>query len=187
MMYITYGLLSGFGHIMIFNSSSLVILQYFVKWRSLAVGIVSSAPAIGMFVITQLTQAMLDAFGWQWTVRGFSVLYFVCCFCSTAFVPLGNREEEHTDKKTSHGERRMTSLFRNRSFLILLTSLAVDNFSYYVPHVHIVSTRLLLRAVGYIGIYRLKGCGFCSRFGLEMGIDINHQPYPIDDINGISE
>ena len=143
MMYITYGLLSGFGQVMIFYSSNVAILEYFVKRRSLAVGIVSSAPAIGIFVMTQFTQVMLNAFGWQWTVRGFSLLFFVCCLCSTVFVPLDKRREESTDKKTSEGERQISSLFRNRSFLILLTSLTIVHFSYYVPHVHIVSTRIL--------------------------------------------
>lgn len=143
MMYITYGLLSGFGHMIIFYSSYVAILEYFVKRRSLAVGIVSSGPAIGIFVMTQFTQAVLNAFGWQWTVRGFSFLFFVCCLCSTVFVPLDKRREESTNKTTSQEDRQISSLFQNRSFLILLASLTIVHFSYYVPYIHIVSTRLL--------------------------------------------
>ena len=141
MMYITYGLLSGFGHLMIFNSSNLVILPYSFKWRSLSVGIVASAPAIGTFVMTQLTQALSSAIGWQWTVRGFSILYFVCSLCSTLFVPLNKQREESTNNKKEQEEEK-TSLLRNRSFLILLASLTVVHLSYFVPNIHIVSTKL---------------------------------------------
>jgi len=137
MLYITYGLLAGFGHITVISSSNLVILPYFVKWRSLGVGVVVSAPAIGTFVMTQLTQSLLNAFDWQWTVRGFSVLYLVCGLCSTLFVPLNKQREESTNNKKRQEEER-TSLFRNRSFLILLASLTVVHLSYYVPNVHIV-------------------------------------------------
>lgn len=45
MMYLAYGVLSGIGHMMVYNSCYLMVLLYFVKCRSLAVGIVSSAPA----------------------------------------------------------------------------------------------------------------------------------------------
>ena len=141
MLYITYGLLAGFGHITVISSSNLVILPYFVKWRSLGVGVVVSAPAIGTFVMTQLTQSLLNAFDWQWTVRGFSILYLVCGLCSTLFVPLNKQKEESTNNKKRQEEER-TSLFRNRSFLILLASLTVVHLSYYVPNVHIVSTKL---------------------------------------------
>ena len=141
-MYITYGCLSGLGHMLIVNSCYLVILPYFVKWRSLAVGIVASGPAIGMFVITQLSQVMSTEFGWQWAVRGFSVLYFICGVCATVFVSVKNPRHESLNKSIPE-ERSVLSLFRNRSFVVLLTSLAVVNFAYYVPTIHIVSNRLI--------------------------------------------
>ena len=142
-MYITYGCLSGLGHMLILNSCYLVILPYFVKWRSLAVGIVASGPAIGMFVITQLSQVMSTEFGWKWTVRGFAVLYFICGVCATVFMSFENPREERLNNKSIPEERSVSSLFRNRSFVILLTSLTVVNFAYYVPTVHIVSNRLI--------------------------------------------
>ena len=140
MMYLTYGLLSGFGHIMIYNSSFMVILQYFVKWRSLAVGFVASAPAIGM-LMTQLTQALLSAFGWRWALRAIALLHFLCGLCSTVFVPIDKLKGEICENKSSGRQREtpQSTLLRNRSFWILLTSLFVVYLSYYVPTVHIVS------------------------------------------------
>ncbi|XP_078371646.1 monocarboxylate transporter 10-like isoform X1 [Oculina patagonica] len=143
MMYVTYGLMSGFGYRMIYNSSMLVVVDYFVKWRSLVVGIVASATAIGMFVMTQVTQALLSAFGWQGTLRGFAVLYSVCGLCAIVFVPLDKLNEEGIDsnsvkKRVRQKETRNLSLFRNRPFLVMLSSFFVVNISYFVPAVHII-------------------------------------------------
>jgi len=145
MMYLTYGLLSGFGYRMIYNSSSLVVVDYFVKWRSLAVGIVTSSTAVGMFVMSQVTGVLLNAFGWQATLRGFAALYFVCGLCSTVFVPLDKFKEDTVYNKSSKEsiQPKKTgnfSLYRNRSFLVLLSSLVVVYFSNFIPSIHIVST-----------------------------------------------
>lgn len=147
MMYLTYGVLSGIGHVMLFNCSYLIVLQYFVKWRSVAVGIVASAPAIGMFVITQITQAVLDKYGWRGALLGFGVLHVVAALCSTVFVPLENRQEksnnDNTVKEIKHQEEKATNdgpLYSNHSFLIMLSSFVVVKFAYFIPTVHIVST-----------------------------------------------
>ena len=145
MLYLTYGLLSGFGYRMIYNSSTLVVVDYFVKWRSLAVGIVTSATAVGMLVMSQVTEVLLNAFGWQATLRGFAALYFVCGLCSTVFVPLDKFKEDTIYNKSTkeNSQPKKTgsfSLYKNRSFLVLLSSFIVVNFCYFVPSVHIVST-----------------------------------------------
>lgn len=148
MMYLTYGFMSGCGHVTSYNSYSLVVLEYFIKWRSLAVGIVQSSPAIGVLAITPLTQACLDEFGWRWTLRGLAGLYFMCALCSAVFVPLDHpAEEKNWDKdmimKTPVGQTRTLSLFGNRPFLILLASVAVNHLANFVPIMHIVSTRYI--------------------------------------------
>ncbi len=146
MLYLTYGFVSGVGHVMVFNSSYLIVLQYFLKWRSVAVGIVASAPAIGMFVMTQITQSLLTTFEWRGTLRGFALLNFICGLCSTAFVPLDNLKEESSNGNTirkikqQKGTSKNPSLWRNYAFLIMLASFFVVKFSYFVPTVHIVST-----------------------------------------------
>ena len=152
MMYLTFGVLSGIGHVMVYNSCYLMVLLYFVKWRSVAVGIVSSAPAIGMFVTTLVTQFVLDKWGWQWTIKVFGLLNLICGLCSTVFVPLDNGLDEISDsefttrksrKKEAASQR--SSLLGNYPFVIISTSLSVVHFSYFVPIMHIVSTRLLFK------------------------------------------
>ena len=121
-MYLTYGLFSGFGQFAIFNSAILVVLQHFVRLRSMAVGLVASASSIAMFATTQITQAILNTFGWQGAVRGFAIMYFICGLLSLLYVPV---EEPHT---------------RNDEEF----STTIAFVSYYVPVVHIVSSSLFL-------------------------------------------
>lgn len=145
MMYPTYSLFSGFGHRTIYNASMLVVLQHFSKWRSIAVGFVASAASVAMFAITQITQALLTAFGWRGAVRGFACLYCICGLCSTAYLPVTAPEksdnEKHKAKKDEEQrqQRHNSSVLRNRSFLVFSASTTVVVFSYYVPFVHIVS------------------------------------------------
>lgn len=138
MLYLTYGIFAGFGHIMIYNSCFLAVLQYFAKWRSLAVSIVASGSALGMLAMSQLTQTVLGAFDWQWTVRGFSGLYFVCGLCSTLFVPLENQGETRKSDDMNIEEDRAPPLYRDISFIIFLISITILLMVNFVPHVHII-------------------------------------------------
>ena len=113
MMYLTYGLLSGVGHAMISNACTLVILQYFVKWRSVAVGTVASAPAVGIFVMTQITELLLTTFGWQGALRGFAILFCVCGFCAELCLYRLVREmkKTKTSRSTKQGRRKQQALY----------------------------------------------------------------------------
>ena len=146
MMYLTFGLMSGIGHGLIFNTSVLVILQHFVKWRSVAVGIVASGPAIGMFVFSQITRLLLNTFGWPGAMIGYAILFFMCGLCATVFVTLKTFKEDNSDIN-SHGikreEPKTSSLLRNRHFLIMFSSFVIVHFSYFVPTIHIVSISIL--------------------------------------------
>lgn len=149
MMYPTYSLMSGFGYRMVYNSSILVVLQYFIRWRSLAVGIITSSTAIGMLAVTQITQALLSAFGWRGTLRGFALLYCLCGLCSTVFVPLDKQEEKRTDDNSAAKAKEMEArnplpLFKNRSFIIFSASQIILNVGYFVPTVHIVSMNVFI-------------------------------------------
>ena len=155
MMFLTFGLMSGVGHGLIFNTSVLVILQHFVKWRSVAVGIVASGPAIGMFVFSQITRLLLSTFGWPGAMIGYAILYFVCGLCATMFVTLQTFKEDNSDIN-SHGikreESKTSSPLRNRHFLIMFSSFVIIHFSYYVPTIHIVSINLMFWLIDRLAI-----------------------------------
>lgn len=142
MMYPTYGLLSGFGHRTIYNSTILIVLQHFQKWRWIAIGLITSAVSIAMFAMTLFTHALLRGYGWQVAVRGFGCLYFVCALCSAMYLPITETEKDESEKEKAVDDEEQdcrSSLLRNRSFSLFALSNVVVVFSYYVPFVHIVS------------------------------------------------
>lgn len=51
MMYLMYGFMLGFGYRMIYNFCMVVIVDYFVRWFFLVVGIMMFVIVIGMFVM----------------------------------------------------------------------------------------------------------------------------------------
>ena len=144
MMYPTFSFMSGCGHRAVYNSSVLAVLQYFVRRRSLAVGIITSATAVGMLGITQFTQALLSAFSWRGTLRGFALLYVICALCSFVFVPLDKafeKDAENLRTKPRQKATRSQPLHKNGFFIIFSISLIIVSLGYYVPTVHIVSIR----------------------------------------------
>ena len=143
MMYPTYGFLTGFGNTTIYSTSMLVVLKYFVKWRSVAVGLVASATSVAVFAMTQFVQALLSAFGWRWAMRGIASLFLMCGLCSVLYLPVNKAKESDeqildrigTDKKKENEQH----VLKNRRFLVFCSANTIVMFGYYIPVVHIVS------------------------------------------------
>jgi len=83
-LYVTVGLIAGFGVSAGYVVGILSAERWFEKKRTLAIGIVSSGTGFGTFVIAPTTQRLLDAFGWRNTMyflASLNVLMgFVGCF-----------------------------------------------------------------------------------------------------------
>ena len=144
LLYITFGFLSGLGSRMVYNSSTLVVLAYFVKWRSVTVGIIMSAASVGMFVMTQATQALLQSFGWPGALRGLAALLSVTSLCACVFDPHVS-SQDCLEKNGAHKAVMRNSklcdisLFMNRDFVIFSISATVVFLGYFVPSLHMVS------------------------------------------------
>ncbi|XP_070509025.1 uncharacterized protein [Chironomus tepperi] len=64
-LYMTVGLIAGFGVSAGYVVGILSAERWFEKNRTLAIGIVSSGTGFGTFVIAPVTQRLLDAYGWR--------------------------------------------------------------------------------------------------------------------------
>ena len=142
-MYPTYGFLTGFGSTTIYSTSMLVVLKYFVKWRSVAVGLVASATSVSAFAMTQFVQALLSAFGWRWAMRGIASLFLMCGLCSVLYLPVSKAKESDeqtldrigTDKKKDNEPH----VLKNHRFLVFCSANTIVMFGYFIPVMHIVS------------------------------------------------
>ena len=117
---------------------------YFVKWRSLVVGIVASTSSVGMFVMTQITEALLSNYGFKNALRGWAMLFFfttpLACFYDSRF-----KEEENDILQCSDhsGEQhskiiRASHLLRNARFIVYLTSISLVFFVVFAPTIFLV-------------------------------------------------
>ena len=62
-MYFTYGALFGFGSCGVFLVTFIAMPRYFVKWRSLSLGLIAMGPGGGLFIMSPIVQALFESFG----------------------------------------------------------------------------------------------------------------------------
>lgn len=63
LMYLTYGLLFGFGSGGIYLVTYIVVPRYFKKWRSLSLGLIAMGPGGGMFIMSPVVHELFVRFG----------------------------------------------------------------------------------------------------------------------------
>lgn len=77
LFFMLFSIPTGLGSAASYHCAILIVLKYFVKWRSLVVGILASTSSVGMFAMTQITETLLSRYGLQNTVRGWALLFFI--------------------------------------------------------------------------------------------------------------
>ena len=129
---------------MSYHCSVLVVLRHFVKWRSLVVGITASSSSVGMFVVTQITEALLSNYGFKNALRGWAILFFLA-------IPLAYSYDSKSDvtegtiKRNDDGSEQCVeathspSLSRNGHFIVYLFSVTLVFFA--VPTLSIFLVR----------------------------------------------
>ncbi|RUS82817.1 hypothetical protein EGW08_009437 [Elysia chlorotica] len=65
---LTYGFLGGVGFGLMYLPSIVSVSVYFEEKRALATGIAVCGSGVGMFVLAPVTEWLLDAFNWRWTL-----------------------------------------------------------------------------------------------------------------------
>jgi len=80
-------------------ASFLITARNFLRYQSLAVGVVSVGGSIGVLVMGPFLQLLLDMFGWRNTYRIASALLFVASLCGA---PFGEPVEDQ-DQNTKQG------------------------------------------------------------------------------------
>ena len=99
LIFITYSFLFGLGSSLIFMASFLITARNFLRYQSLAVGVVSVGGSIGVLVMGPFLQLLLDMFGWRSTYRIASALLFLASLCGA---PFGEPVEDQ-DQNTKQG------------------------------------------------------------------------------------
>ena len=134
LFFVLFSILAGLGSGASYHCSVLVVLRHFVKWRSLVVGIMASTSSAGMFVMTQITEAILSNYGFQNALRGWAILFFfttpLMCFFD-AKVDVEDKiikKSEQSTEEYSEPVIRTSHPLRNGRFIVYLVSISLVFF-----------------------------------------------------------
>lgn len=110
---IIYGIFGGIGFCMVYIPAVVIIGFYFEKWRALATGIALCGSGVGTFVFYPVTNMLLTALGWRWTLAIQGLIILCCAIFGLAFRPIqpitlgvtedGNVVDEEKIKLNGHG------------------------------------------------------------------------------------
>ena len=146
LMFLTYGGVFGFGFSLVFIAVFEIVPRYFVKYRSMATGIIAMSTGGALVVMTPVCEALLRAFGWRGTFGGLGCLVFIVFFISWLIDPNVASDEVHTvvehgkESDDKHKKKILDlSMWKNKSFAILTLSHCVIYIGHYVVPLHLVS------------------------------------------------
>ena len=135
-MYVTYGLVGGVGSSFSYVSSIVVLGEYFNRRLALANGIASCGGGVGSLVTGPVINYLLASVGWKHSMRILSAFAGLLWIAAMIFKPRKNLQ--------STKERRCTKLFdtsiwKSKAYVLWVTTVAVFQFGYLVPFIHLVS------------------------------------------------
>ena len=141
-MYLTYGLLWGIGSSFSFVPSIVMLGEYFDKRLALANGLGTSGSGVGSLVASPAINYLLRVVGWSNSLRilsGAAVFLVVACFLYKPYKTVMRQRDRNVTKQCS--QLCDVSIWKNRAYVAWVLTVALFQFGYPVPFVHLVSLR----------------------------------------------
>ena len=140
-MFITYGAFFGFGSCGVFIITYIAVPRYFMKWRSLTLGLIAMGPGGGLFIMSPLVQVLFENFGWRGTFLAMAGVNSITCLLAFVYKPI----ILESDEVQLNGDRKdgrkfwNVSIFKQKKFVVLVAACMVLYLGHYIPPVHMVS------------------------------------------------
>ncbi|CAM4636299.1 monocarboxylate transporter 13-like [Lepidochelys kempii] len=143
-LYLSIGLLSGFGGALVFAPSVAMLARYFKRRRALAIAVAFSAPGLSSLAFSPLFQFLVDSYGWRGGLMIVAGLTFHLVACGTLLRPLALAEDLALAPAPQRSWlAKLSSLFglallASRPFLTFAVAGLLMNLGYLVPFAHLV-------------------------------------------------
>jgi len=130
-LYLTQGVVVGFGYAFIMLPSLALVNVYFKDRRGLAVGLAASGSGIGQMAISPWTAQLLLVYGWRTTLQINAAIFF--CISMLAALPL----LPCPGAPASHPDVLVGARKNKRGFVVLVTGIIICMFGFLFPFAHL--------------------------------------------------
>lgn len=140
-IYLTYSTIFAFGGCCIYTSVFVIVPKYFLKYRSLATGMIAAGPGAGTFVMSPILARSIEELGWRGAFFIMAGIIASVCLLGCAFDPNAptNPAERDVHREFEQGDKKKKHLSRNPSYLLLVFVTTIVILGNSVPQVHMVS------------------------------------------------
>ena len=106
--FLTWGLLVGVGTSLLYAPSIVILGHYFRRKLGMACGIAGLGASFLTIIVPIVMSVTTERFGFQWSLRGVSLLFFLSSLCVLTWTPQVRRPRAEI---TSEGSRSLASRF----------------------------------------------------------------------------
>lgn len=142
MMFVTFSILYGIGTCLCITPIMTIAPQYFDKYLTMAVGIITAGSSFGTLIYAPMSQVLIDSIGWRNTFRCYSGLCLISVIFSMFIKPLSTNKKDGVQKLKQSPIRNLIQdlkLWKNRVFVVWTIAITLVMFGFYIPYVHLVS------------------------------------------------
>ena len=157
-LYITYSLCFGIGASLAYFPTIIALKKYFRRHLTLANGLSASGSGLGTLSLGPFIEYCLESVGLRWTYRMLTLLVVTMLFTQFLFMCIERRLQNGlrgqsdtvvklTFKENIRGLILQKDLWKDQRYRIMVMSIAVFLFGYFVPYVHLVSVVALFSSL----------------------------------------
>ncbi|XP_078342332.1 monocarboxylate transporter 4-like [Oculina patagonica] len=140
-MYLTYGALFSFGSSCVFLTTYIAVPRYFMKWRSLSLGLIAMGPGGGLFIMSPIVQALFEKFGWRGTFLAMAGIDSIICVLAFVYKPVAQDSDRNEELNINQQQDKKfwdISIIKHKVYVFCTTAGIVYYLAHYIPPVHMV-------------------------------------------------